>query len=142
MSLTLEFATGSVLLTTGSTVLTATPPSARVEVVRIPALPSPKRARPLQAARVERLRQRLLCKLFDVFRPDLLVLDLWGEVAEDEARLLLQRARALGTAALLGVEHDRIAEPCFAGEEEPWACAECRAHVCASAREALRRGLG
>ena len=85
---------------------------------------------------VRKLRQKLISTLFDSFMPDLVLLDMVGEEAELEARLLLERARAFGSATLLGVSHERPGEACFEGAEME-ACERCRSRTCVSAREAL-----
>jgi hypothetical protein len=136
-----EFPSGNVLLTTGSAALTRSVPPERVEVIKVPSLPPADSPRPLLRARIERLRQRLLCTVFDGVLPDLLILDLCGEAAEREARMLLARAKALSIPALLGVDHGRSGESCFREASVLTVCEACRARTRASAREALRARL-
>lgn len=135
-ALTEEFDTANVVLATGSVEVTRGPAPVRIEVVKVPNMPVHGATRPLARERVRKLRQKLLSTLFDVFMPDLLLLDMVGPEAELEARLLLERARAFGSATLVGVSHERPGEACFPGESGA-ACERCRLRTCGSAREAL-----
>jgi len=135
-ALTEEFATGNVVVATGAVEVTRGPTPPRVDVVKVPTLALPGAARPLARERVRKLRQRLLSTLFDAFRPDLLLLDMVGPEAELEARMLLERARAFGSATLVGVSHEQPGEACFPGATAN-ACERCRSRTCVSAREAL-----
>lgn len=135
-ALTEEFDTANVVLATGSVEVTHGPTPVRIEVVKVPTLPLPGAGRPLARERVRKLRQKLISTLFDSFIPDLVLLDMVGAEAELEARLLLERARAFGSATLLGVSHERPGEACFE-DRRAQACERCRSRTCASAREAL-----
>lgn len=136
-ALTREFPTGSVVLATGAPDAASRPCPPRLEVVKVPGLRGDEPQRPLARERTRRLRQRVLSTLFDVFLPDLLLLDMVGPEAELEARLLLQRARALRAAVLIGIGHEGPGE-CSSTEASPAsACAPCRHRTCSAAREAL-----
>ncbi len=138
-ALTEEFATGSIVLATGAADVASMPSVARVDVVKLPGATPRVPERPLALERARRLRQRLLSTLFDVFMPDLLLLDVVGPEAEPEARLLLQRARVFGTATLIGAGHDGPpGEVCSSARERMEnVCEPCRSRTCSSAREAL-----
>jgi len=136
-ALTEEFATGSVVLVTGA-VAEPIPRDARVEIVRLPGMAKRNATRPLARERARHLRQRLLSTLFDVFQPDLLLLEMLGPEAEHEAHLLLQRARIFGAATLIGVGHDAPDQACSSARESTRdVCEPCRHRTCSSAREAL-----
>jgi len=137
-TLTEEFPTGSVVLATGAVEATVMPGAPRVEIVKVPSLPEGGPTRPLARERIRRLRERLLRTLFDVFLPDLVLLDMDGPEAEHEAHLLLLRARALGTATLIGLRHDGPEERC-ASDDDANACRPCRHRIRSAAREALSR---
>jgi predicted glycosyltransferase len=139
-TLTEEFPTGSVVLVTGAVEATVLPGAPRVEIVKLPSLPKGVPPRPLARERIRRLRERLLRTLFDVFLPDLVLLDMDGPEAEHETRLLLLRARALGSATLIGVRHDGPEARCGDGGAAD-ACLPCRHRIRSAAREALSRRL-
>lgn len=143
-ALTLEFPGGSLVLATGALEAPTWASPQRVEIVKLPGLTASAPSRPLARERIRRMRQRMLSTLFDVFLPDLLLIDSDGAEAEHEAHLLVARARALEAATLVGVAHDGPEESCHASprfrEEEPAsACPECQHRIRRAAREALAR---
>ncbi len=133
-----EFSTGSVVLATGAPDSVSGPCPPRLEIVKVPSLRVETPLRPLARERIRRLRQRVLSTLFDVFLPDLLLLDMVGPEAEQEARLLLQRARVFRTATLIGIGHEGPGSECSSSGPSPAnVCEACRHRTCSAAREAL-----
>lgn len=126
----------SVVLVTGSECLTFFPVEAGLDIVKLPGLEHHAARRPLERERIRRMRRKLLHTLFDVFSPDLVVLDMVGPEAEGEARELLARARLLRAASLVGVCHDRPGEPCVQ-DGVVQACPHCRSKTVDAARRAL-----
>lgn len=135
-ALLVELPGASLVVATGSESATRFPPRAGLDIVKVPGLEPG--LRPLEAGRIRRLRQKLLRTLFDVFLPDLILLDMIGPEAEAEARLLLARAKVFGTAALVGLSHDDPSQACRSsvGELEH-ACQTCREKLVREARMAL-----
>jgi hypothetical protein len=126
-----------VVLASGSPKVAEAPPGGRIEVVKVPSLASVPADRPLARERLRRLRLKLLSTLFDVFLPDLVVLDTSTPEAEPEAHLLSQRGRLFGSAVLLGIDHDEAEGPC-GPEVSPFAlCDACRQRILGAARAAL-----
>jgi predicted glycosyltransferase len=133
-----ELSGASLVVATGSESATRFPPRARLDIVKVPGLERETPMRPLEVERIRRLRQKLLRTLFDVFMPDLLLLDLVGPEAEAEARLLLARAKVFGTAALVGLSHDEPSRACGSATRGlELACERCREKVVREARLAL-----
>lgn len=131
-----EIPGASLVVATGSDAPTRFPQRAGLDIVKVPGLE--REVRPLEAERIRRLRQKLLRTLFDVFLPDLLLLDMVGPEAEGEARLLLARAKVFGCAALVGLSHDDPARACRSTLPElELACAACREKLVREARMAL-----
>ena len=131
-----ELPGSSLVVATGSDVATRFAPRAALDVVKLPGLGGETPRRPLEIERIRRLRQKLLRTLFDVFIPDLVVLDMVGPEAEAEARLLLTRARVLGSGTLVGVSHDLPGEACRPADGS-LVCTNCRANALREARLAL-----
>lgn len=133
----IESIEGSTLvLVTGSDALTRFPVGGPLDIVKLPTVDQSGAQRPLERERIRRLRKKLLHTLFDVFIPDLLLLDMVGPEAESEARELIARARLLRASTLIGVTHDQPGEPC-SEDEHPSACAYCREKTVIAARHAL-----
>jgi predicted glycosyltransferase len=131
-----ELEGASLVLVTGSDNLTRFPVGAGLDIVKLPGLEHDAARRPLERERIRRLRKKLLHTLFDVFIPDLVVLDMVGPEAETEARELLVRAKLLKAATLVGVCHDRPGEAC-GPDGTVHACEHCRNKTVDGARRAL-----
>ena len=131
-----ELEGASLVLVTGSDQLTRFPVGEGLDIVKLPGLEHDAARRPLERERIRRLRRKLLHTLFDVFIPDLVVLDMVGPEAETEARELLVRAKLLRSATLVGVCHDRPGEPCRP-DGAVHACEHCRNKTVDGARRAL-----
>ncbi len=132
-----ELPTGSVVLATSAVEGAGRPPVSRIEVVDLPRMTPQSASLPLARARVRQLRKRRLATLFDVFQPDLVLLELSGSEAEIEAQVLLERARALGAASLMVVGHEPAGQACLAESELATVCASCRERMRAAVRGAL-----
>jgi predicted glycosyltransferase len=137
-----ELEGASLVIATGAESATCFPSRARFDVVKVPGLDL-ERVRPLEAERIRRLRQKLLRTLFDVFLPEVLLLDMVGPEAEVEARLLLARAKVFGTSTLVGVAHDEPGQGCELSSRgaEP-ACTRCQEKIVRSVQEALAERAG
>lgn len=135
-SLLAELEGASLVLVTGSESLTRFPVGAGLDIVKLPGLDHDAARRPLERERIRRLRKKLLHTLFDVFIPDLVVLDMVGPEAEGEARELLVRAKLLRAATLVGVCHDLPGEAC-GPDGAVHACEHCRNKTVDGARRAL-----
>lgn len=131
-----ELEGATLVIVTGSDDLTRFPVGAGLDIVKLPGLEHGAARRPLERERIRRLRKKLLHTLFDVFIPDLVVLDMVGPEAEAEARELLVRAKLLRSATLVGVCHDRPGEPC-GPDGSVHACDHCRTKTVDGARRAL-----
>lgn len=140
-ALTVEFETGNVVLTTGSNELEQWPGGPRLEVVKVPGFGTEIPLRPLARERVRRLRRRQLASLFDAYLPDLVLLDLVGPEATQEARELLVRVTALESAHMVVDNPHREGELCrsTSPEDEPGACETCVHRIRAEARHAYTR---
>lgn len=139
LALIREIPGASVVLATGAEDLTRLPNRARIEVVKLPGLTPENPVRPLARERVRRLRQRLLCTLFDSFLPDLVLYERPGGAEDPECAALLVRAEALESAVLPALEHTGDALACVSedGGPEGELCPECRVGTLHVVRRAL-----
>lgn len=130
-----EFPGSSLVVASGSEEGLRLPERAHLDIVKLPGI-ARGNPPPLESERVRRLRQKFLRTLFDVFLPDVVLLDRVS--LEAEARLLSARAGVLGAAALRGVEHDEVEPEC--GSEtrsgEP-VCVRCSEQTVSAVRAAL-----
>jgi len=134
-----ELPGASVVVATGAENAARFPPRPHLDVVKVPGMEQRGSPRPLEAERIRRLRQKLLRTLFDVYLPDLVLLDMVGPEAPAEASLLLQRARVFGCATLVGLSHDQPGEGCEPAEQAAGtACARCREKTVREAHGALQ----
>jgi len=130
---------GCVVLATSAAIAAKQPPRPRVQLVELPGDSAQSSGLPLLHARTRRMRKRRLATLFDVFQPDLVLLDPYGPEAEVDGRLLRERAVALGAAVLEAVRHDPPGDPCRADSEPAAACESCRERTRTATRQALAK---
>lgn len=145
LTLVAEFPTASVVLATGADDLSRLPNRARIEVVKLPGLTVETPARPLARERIRRLRQRLLCTLFDSFLPDLVLYERPGGASDPECGALLVRAGALESAVLPALPHEGFGTQCVAPGDGPETelCPACGERMVRAVRQALsERGQG
>jgi hypothetical protein len=108
-----------------------------LEIADLPRMPAEAAARPLALARVRRLRTRRLATLFDVFQPELVLIDPSGPEARTEALVLLERARAFGAASQMVSEHEPAEETCASTDGRSALCERCRERNCQAVRWTL-----